>query len=78
MCLSWKFIKGKELIGSREFTEALINDGYKVTNSIVSKMIKGFISKNNCMLYPELDPNNPCKIWTLLQNGKNTIVTETN
>lgn len=61
--------KDKEIIGSREFTEVLINDGYKVTNSIVSKILKGFISKNNSMLYPELDPNNPCKIWTILQEN---------
>ena len=65
--------KDQILIGAREFTEALEKDGYTLTSDVVGKIIKGYMSKNNRTLYPELDPNNPDKIWTLLLEGRNKI-----
>ena len=63
-------VDGQYLVGTREVYDYLVEKGYTLTRQVVNLCFcSRKFSQENRDRYPELDPDNPTKIWRLVKRG---------
>lgn len=58
---------GTMLYGNYDFYKWTVENGYQLSRGVCTNLVtSNFLSKKNRSLYPELDPDNPGKIWKVI------------